>query len=94
MRIDLNSATSISGSQVEKTSSSHSTHTGAVTNSDKSQFSESDLSVGKLTAAALNSPEARTEKVQSLRSQLESGNYQISASQIASSVLDQMRLRA
>jgi hypothetical protein len=38
--------------------------------------------VGKLETAALNSPEVRTEKVQALKSQLQSGAYQVSSAQV------------
>jgi flagellar biosynthesis anti-sigma factor FlgM len=93
MRIDLNSGAAITGSQVEKTSSPRSTHATAAASSDKPQLSESDLSIGKLTAAALNSPEVRSEKIQALQSQLTSGTYHIPANQIASSLLEQIRVR-
>jgi flagellar biosynthesis anti-sigma factor FlgM len=49
--------------------------------------------VGKLEAAALNSPEVRPEKVQALRSQLQSGTYHVSPAQVAGSILEQLRVR-
>jgi flagellar biosynthesis anti-sigma factor FlgM len=49
--------------------------------------------VGKLETAALNSPEVRTEKVQALKSQLQSGTYQVSPAQVAGSILEQLRVR-
>lgn len=92
MRIDLNSAATASGSQVEKSTSSRFAPASAAS-SNKAEFLESDMSVGKLTAAAWNSPEVRTEKVQAIQSQLASGSYQISPAQVATSMLEQMRVR-
>jgi negative regulator of flagellin synthesis FlgM len=91
MRIDLNAGATTSGSQTEKTSS----HVGPASASQTEQvhLSESDANVGKLETAALNSPEVRTEKVQALRSQLQSGTYQVSPTQVAGSILEQLRVR-
>jgi negative regulator of flagellin synthesis FlgM len=91
MRIDLNAGATTSGAQTEKTSS----HVAPATASQGEQtyFSESGTSVGKLETAALNSPEVRTEKVQALRSQLQSGTYQVSPAQVAGSILEQLRVR-
>lgn len=50
--------------------------------------------MGKLATAALSAPEVRTEKVQALQSQLQSGAYQVSAQQVAGSIVDQMRVRS
>jgi flagellar biosynthesis anti-sigma factor FlgM len=91
MRIDLNAGATTSGSQAEKTSS----HVAATSarQTDQTHLSESDASVGKLETAALKSPEVRTEKVHALRSQLQAGTYQVSPTQVAGSILDQLRVR-
>lgn len=94
MRIDLNSSTSTSAPQIENATSSHSARTTNSTSSSTSEFSESDLSTGRLTAAALDSPELRMDRVQALKSQIESGTYQVSPAQVAGSMMEQMRLRA
>ena len=73
MRIDLNAGATTSGSQTEKPSS-HVARAGA-RQTNQTQSSESGTSVGKLETAALNSPEVRSEKVQALRSQLQSGTF-------------------
>ena len=91
MRIDLNAGATISGLQVEKASSPVAPASASQT--DKAHLSESDASVGKLETAALNSPEVRAEKVQALRSQLQSGTYQVSPAQVAGSILEQLRVR-
>lgn len=90
MRIDLNPGAATSGSAAEKISS-------PVAPAGASQAEpthlESDVNVGKLETAALNSPEVRSEKVQALRSQLQSGTYQVSPAQVAGSILEQLRVR-
>jgi flagellar biosynthesis anti-sigma factor FlgM len=91
MRIDLNAGATNSGLQAEK-ASSHVAPASA-SQADQSHLPESEASVGKFETAALNSPEVRTEKVQALRSQLQAGTYQVSASQVAGSILDQLRVR-
>jgi negative regulator of flagellin synthesis FlgM len=92
MRIDLNPGATASGSHAEKTASAHAAPASARP-TDRTRLSESDTSVGKLEGAALNSPEVRTEKVQALRSQLQSGTYQVSPAQVAGSILEQLRVR-
>jgi negative regulator of flagellin synthesis FlgM len=91
MRIDLNTGAASAGSQAEKTSSQVAPTSARQTH--QTHLSESDASVGKLETAALNSPEVRTEKVQALRSQLQSGTYQVSPAQVAGSILEQLRVR-
>jgi len=94
MRIDLNSSTPNSAPQIEKATSSHSARTTNSTGSSTSEFSESDLSTGRLTAAALDSPELRMDRVQALKSQIDAGTYQVSPAQVADSMMEQMRVRA
>lgn len=94
MRIDLSSSTSTSGPQIEKPTSSPSAQPSNAASVSQSAFSESDMSTGRLAAAAMNSPEVRMERVQALKSQIESGTYQVSPAQVAGSMMGQMRLRA
>jgi flagellar biosynthesis anti-sigma factor FlgM len=91
MRIDLNPGATISGSHTEKPSSHVARARASQTNQTDS--SESGTSVGKLETEALKSPEVRSEKVRALRSQLQSGTYQVSPAQVAGSILEQMRVR-
>lgn len=93
MRIDLNSSVAVSGSQIERPSSSQ-TAQGNKTQNTASQNSESDLKIGRLAAAALSEPDVRTEKVQALQSQIEAGKYQVSAGQVVAAMFEQMRVRA
>lgn len=48
-------------------------------------------SIAELTAAAMSLPEARVQRVQALRDLMEAGKYQVSAEQLATAMLDQMR---
>ena len=89
MRIDLNAGAPTSGAQAEKTPS----QVAPASKAEQTHLSESGTSVGKLETAALNSPEVRIEKVQALRSQLQSGTYQVSPAQVAGSILEQLRVR-
>jgi flagellar biosynthesis anti-sigma factor FlgM len=91
MRIDLNAGATTSGAQAEKTPSQ--VAPASANKAEQTHFSESGTSVGKLESAALNSPEVRIEKVQALRSQLQSGTYQVSPAQVAGSILEQLRVR-
>jgi negative regulator of flagellin synthesis FlgM len=91
MRIDLNAGTTTAGAQAERTSSH--VAPASASQGEQTHFSESGTSVGKLETAALNSPEVRTERVQALKSQLQSGTYQISPAQVAGSILEQLRVR-
>ncbi|HET9365420.1 MAG TPA: flagellar biosynthesis anti-sigma factor FlgM [Candidatus Angelobacter sp.] len=91
MRVDLTAGATISGPQTEKTSSP--VAPASASRSAQTHLPESDASVGKLETVALNSPEVRNEKVQALRSQLQSGTYQVSPAQVADSILEQLRVR-
>jgi len=92
MRIDLSTGAAVSGSQTERPALSHSAPSSAG-QTDQSRLSEDEPSVGKLEAAALHSPEVRSEKVQALRSQLQAGTYQVSSAQVAGAILEQLRVR-
>jgi len=91
MRIDLNAGTTTAGAQAEKASPQ--VAPTSTSQGEQTHFSESGTSVGKLETAALNSPEVRTERVQALKSQLQSGTYQVSPAQVAGSILEQLRVR-
>jgi len=93
MRIDLNTNTAVSGAQTEKAhSSSQSTHSAA-TQAGNSRISDSKADVGSLAAAAMSAPEVRSQKIAALQSQLQAGTYRVSSTAVASSMLEQMRVR-
>jgi flagellar biosynthesis anti-sigma factor FlgM len=91
MRIDLSSGAAVAELQVESTPRSHSAQNTSEHNGQARSL-EGDLGVGGLAAAALKSPEIRTDKVQALQQQLQAGAYQVSAAQVAGSMLEQMRV--
>jgi len=47
--------------------------------------------IAELTATAMSLPETRAQKVEALRVLMEAGKYQVSAEQLATAMLDQMR---
>lgn len=92
MRIDLNTGMTVPEGSMEKAATSRS----AVQNgapAGESQFSPSPASVSRLAADVLATPEVRAGKVEEIRSRLEAGTYQLSAGQLASALLEQMRTR-
>lgn len=90
MRIDLNSGIGTTETSLEKSAGARRA-TPAGQNAVEPEFSAAGASVTSLTATALSAPEIRQEKVQALQAQVQSGNYHISAKQIAASMLDQVR---
>ena len=91
MRIDLNPGNVVPDSKLEKNGSEPMTAPAGA--KDESRFSLSDAPASALAAGALNAPETRTQTVEALRSQIHAGTYQVSSNQVASSVLEQMRVR-
>jgi flagellar biosynthesis anti-sigma factor FlgM len=91
MRIDLTSA-SVAEPNVERAASSQ-TAKASTEQSRQAQIFESNPEVGKLTAAALDSPEVRSDKIQALQLQIRAGTYHVPAAQVAGSMLEQMRVR-
>jgi flagellar biosynthesis anti-sigma factor FlgM len=63
--------------------------TGQVESEDRTTLSSNSTSVGSLVSKALESPEVRQDKVQSLRQSINSGEYELDPDKIASSILDQ-----
>ncbi|HKX33338.1 MAG TPA: flagellar biosynthesis anti-sigma factor FlgM [Blastocatellia bacterium] len=63
------------------------TGTGSAQNSDSVDVSDRAAAIGELTAKADQLPEVRQEKVERLRTQVETGNYRPPASDIAEALL-------
>lgn len=61
--------------------------TGALTTSDSVQVSPRATEIGELTAKVEQLPDIRADRVAELRAQVQSGNYQPSASDIAAAIL-------
>jgi flagellar biosynthesis anti-sigma factor FlgM len=89
MRIDLNPGNAVPDSKLERNAEAHAPSTAA---EHETRFSVSQSSVSRLAAVALNAPETRTQKVEELRSQIQTGTYHVSPDQLAGSVLEHMRV--
>ena len=91
MRIDLNAGLTVPDSKLEKSSGSRSPQESKGTGADKSQLSGTEMSVNLLAGSALQAPEIRTDKVEALKAQIDTGTYQISSDQIAAVMMEQLR---
>jgi negative regulator of flagellin synthesis FlgM len=93
MRIDLNPGNGVQETQAGEAGATRPSASKSA-QANEVQFAESNSSVGKLAAAALNAPEVRHAKVEALRTQIAAGTYQVSSRHVADSVIEQMRMRA
>jgi flagellar biosynthesis anti-sigma factor FlgM len=90
MKIDVNSLAASQLSVDRGTKQVSNGSLAGVLNSteDRTTLSTDTQSVQSLTSQALNSPEIRQDKVDSLRQSVSSGEYQIDAKAIASAIVD------
>jgi negative regulator of flagellin synthesis FlgM len=86
MRIGLNSPQSPEISTDRASTSSVSTQSTSAT-SQVDKFSGDTVSLSSLATQALQLPEVRQDKIDSLRQQIASGNYQIDSKGIADAML-------
>jgi negative regulator of flagellin synthesis FlgM len=91
MRIDLTNSsaselTSELSSQPVSTPSAAST--GKAATEDRATFTSDSVSVNSLVSTALNSPEIRQDKVDTLRLAVTSGQYELDPAKIAASMVD------
>lgn len=91
MRVDLNPGSGVEGAQTSEAELGRISTTARASSRDN--FTEFETSVGKLADIALNAPEVRQAKVQSLKAQVEVGTYYVSDSDVAGSILEQLRVR-
>jgi negative regulator of flagellin synthesis FlgM len=93
MRIDLtqsSAASQIANEPNTKNVSARQTATtGLAGGGDRMTLSSSSNSVSSLVSTAMNSPEIREDKVASLRQAINSGQYNLDPSAIASSMIDE-----
>jgi flagellar biosynthesis anti-sigma factor FlgM len=61
----------------------------AAAGEDRTTLSSGSSSVSSLVADAMNSPEVRTDKVQSLQHAISSGQYQLDPDKIAGAMIDE-----
>lgn len=62
---------------------------GDASSGDRTTLSSSSNSVSSLVGTAMNSPEIREDKVASLKQAIDSGQYKLDPSAIASSMIDE-----
>jgi len=93
MRIDLyNSAASQISTEPnsQQVSAQNTGNSGQVDNTeDRATLTSDSTSVGSLVSTALNSPQVRQDKVDSLRQAVSSGQYQLDPQKIAASMIDE-----
>jgi flagellar biosynthesis anti-sigma factor FlgM len=89
MRIDLNAnvGPTADAGQAGKTGSRVGLGAGSVEEADSAQLSTDQVKVQALSAAVLQLPEIRQEKVAALAAQVQKGNYQVGAQQTAEALL-------
>ncbi|MBS1792355.1 MAG: flagellar biosynthesis anti-sigma factor FlgM [Acidobacteria bacterium] len=63
------------------------TRVNKVTNGDKVEFSNRATEVGKFVKQVKNMPDVRQDKINQLRDQISSGNYNPSSEEIADAIL-------
>jgi flagellar biosynthesis anti-sigma factor FlgM len=90
MRINLNPGIEAAETAFDKTASSQPRSPARTLG--ESQFTATDISAPNLTARALAAPEVRQEKVAALRAQIQSGTYEASSRQIASSIFEALQV--
>lgn len=94
MRVDFNAGNAFPESTVPTSSPARpqSTPAADAANNESTRFPSREAGVSTLASVALHEPEVRTAKVEALRQQIASGNYQVSSQQIAGSILEQLRI--
>ncbi len=92
MRIDLNSsaASQISSEQdAKQVAANRTAKTAYAAHEDRTTLTSNSTSVQSLVSAAMQSPEVRQDKVDSLRQAVSSGQYKLDAGEIAGSIIDE-----
>ncbi len=88
MKIELNSppTTQLPVDRDVKQVSTSGTTSAQSTTVDRTTFHSDSLSVQSLTSQAMNSPEVRQDKVDTLRQSVNSGEYKASATETADAI--------
>ena len=90
MRIDLNrtAANDVAAEQQTKqVAAAEHSKTNAVAHEDTTSFSTDSVAVSDLTAKALQTPEVRQDKVNSLRQAVQNGSYKVDPQAVADAML-------
>jgi len=92
MRIDLTQAAAshlASEATAQKVKADRAAAMDGDSHGDRTTLSSDTAPVQSLVSTAMNSPEIRQDKVDSLRTAINSGNYALDANEIASSMIDE-----
>jgi negative regulator of flagellin synthesis FlgM len=92
MRIGLSNSTAAelaSELSSQQVSAQNSAKADQIAGGDRATLTSDSTSVGSLTTAALKSPEVRQDKVDNLRTAVDSGQYKVDPGKIAASILDE-----
>jgi negative regulator of flagellin synthesis FlgM len=92
MRIDLfNTAASQAATQTDSNQSRVQTPTATQVNADgdRTTLTSGSVSISSLVSEAMNSPEIRQARVQSLQQAVSSGNYKLDPDAIAGAMIDE-----
>lgn len=94
MRIDLGSSSFLpteGPGTAQKATPSERPNEPSAAEGDSAQLSSGPSSIAALTAAASQFPDVRQDKVAALASLVQSGNYNVSASETAEAMIAQIR---
>jgi negative regulator of flagellin synthesis FlgM len=92
MRIDLSNtaASQISNEQnSQQVSIQKAAKSGQSDVEDRATLTSDSISIGSLVSTALNSPEVRQDKVDSLQQAISSGQYEVDPNKVAASIVDE-----
>jgi flagellar biosynthesis anti-sigma factor FlgM len=90
MRIDLSAGLPLAEADASRTRSSRPPSNDEAAGQTEAATTSSSTSVRSLAQSVLGAPEVRTEKVAALRENIASGRYEVSAQQIAASMLQHL----
>jgi|HubBroStandDraft_5_1064220.scaffolds.fasta_scaffold262285_2 flagellar biosynthesis anti-sigma factor FlgM len=92
MRIDLYNSTASqlnNDSDAKQVKSQDLAVTDATESGDRTTLTSGSVSVSSLVSQAMNSPEVRQDKVESLQQAVRSGKYQLEPENIAGAMIDE-----
>ncbi len=93
MRIDLNAGLPLAESDSSRTRSSRPLSNHEAAGQPELTTESNSTSIRSLARSALGAPEVRMGKVDALRANIASGRYEVSAQQIAASMLEHLLAR-
>lgn len=93
MRIDLTNAAASQilsdSSNADGVKANGTAAASSVDQQDRTTFSSQTDSLGSLVKTAMNSPEVRQDKIDSLKAAISNGTYELDPAKIAGSMLDE-----